>query len=81
MRPVEKWKTGSGNKTHFDPWTDANSIDGNLRENIGYYCSYCETNKESLRVEHILPKGGDEESTIYLSRAFDWSNFLLACEH
>ena len=67
MRPVVK---GENNKS-FKNYRDAR---GDLINNIGEYCSYCETRlSSSLDVEHILPKSQfPEEET-------NWENFCLAC--
>lgn len=67
MRPVIR---GNNTKT-FKDYKDAR---GDLINNLGEYCSYCETRlSASLAVEHILPKSQfpDEEK--------NWENFCLAC--
>jgi uncharacterized protein (TIGR02646 family) len=46
---------------------------GDLENNIGYYCSYCEVFSSDLEVEHIIPQ--HQDSTLRCS----WDNFLLAC--
>lgn len=67
MRPVIR----QNNNKNFKDYRDAR---GDLINNFGEYCSYCETRlSSSLDVEHILPKSQfpDEEK--------NWENFCLAC--
>ncbi|NET70014.1 MAG: HNH endonuclease [Sphaerospermopsis sp. SIO1G2] len=69
MRPVIRTE----NKKIFQDYKDAR---GDLIDNFGEYCSYCETRlSSSLDVEHILPKAQfpDEEK--------NWENFCLACKN
>ena len=68
MRPVEK-----GNSSQvFTHWRDARDP---LIAKIGNYCSYCERPLDIPDVEHKENKANPK----YANKAFDWSNFLLAC--
>ena len=82
MRPVSKLKPGDtieieGRteqiKEEYYPYQDAKK---HLIENLGSYCSYCETIRpliEDSEVEHIAPKKRHSESET------KWENFLIAC--
>lgn len=82
MRPVSKLKPGDtieieGRteeiREEYDPYQNAKKP---LIENLGSYCSYCET-KLTLdahnEVEHIVPKKRHSESET------KWENFLIGC--
>ncbi len=69
-RPVDN----QGNEVQFLEYKEAK---GELFSRIGRYCSYCETNKATLAVEHILPK--KPESEVIKERLLNWDNFLLSC--
>lgn len=89
MRPVLKLLPGAY------PMPDGTSIDvldsyDNYRDakpalayNLGMFCSYCEDAYHQLRdlhVEHVQPKGYEENGIkIYAHLEKDWSNFLLSC--
>jgi uncharacterized protein (TIGR02646 family) len=74
MRPVVRGPVpldADGRPKTYARYADAR---GNLIEQIGEYCSYCEMHLDAaLAVEHIQPKAVHPE----LER--EWSNFLLAC--
>lgn len=68
MRPVSK-----GVARHvYTRWTDARD---DLVDDLGNYCSYCESPAFQADVEHKEPKADPK----YAHRALDWDNFLLAC--
>lgn len=74
MRPVERWAIGThGVEATYHPYSKAKL---KLSENLGLYCSYCETcinDIRSLAVEHILPKA------VFTQLEDRWENFLVAC--
>lgn len=65
MRPIEK-----ALYARFVPYTRAKRP---LITNVGNFCSYCETSRSGLEVEHVIPhtRGGSE---------FHSKNFVLACK-
>lgn len=87
MRPVEKAKPNDkilvqGEeehvvRTYYNKYSDAKVP---LVENIGQYCSYCESNESygSLAIEYIEPKSLDDglDDKFY---ECSWSNYLLTC--
>ena len=89
MRPVVKLTPG----TYTMP--DGSSIDVRnfykdyhdakpaLVYNLGLFCSYCEEayhQARDLHVEHVQPKGYEENGVkIYARLEKEWSNFLLSC--
>lgn len=72
MRPVDK-----------APWPQVNGVNkiyathglatGELHDNLGSYCSYCEVFSSDLEVEHMISQDQD------ISLATNWDNFLLGC--
>lgn len=89
MRPVVKLDSrthqmpdGSTLTIHekYDPYQDAKPA---LVKNLGVFCSYCEDayhQERDLQVEHVQPKGYEENGVkIYANLEKEWSNFLLSC--
>ena len=67
MRPVERGAAPRIYNNYRNAIKD-------LVNRLGPYCSYCERRLPTgLSVEHVFPK------SLYVDRALDWSNFLLAC--
>lgn len=66
MRPVNRGAAPRTYSKHQDAC-------GDLRERIGWYCSYCEMEiNNMIAIEHVVPvnNGGNP---------LDWNNFLLSC--
>ena len=90
MRPVEKKDIGDtivledGSTVNvqdtYCPHTKARDV---LVANLGHYCSYCESwiqVASNLQVEHVQPKGYQENGEYtYNHLKYKWSNFLLSC--
>ncbi len=74
MRPIERGNPPldeEGNEKTYSRYQNAR---GDLINNLGQYCSYCETRlNASLAVEHVQPKDLKPELEL------EWSNFLLGC--
>lgn len=77
MRPVELQSPLEPNGQLMNFVGDYRKAKLPLTEQLGCYCSFCETPAPlaSLEVEHILPK------KIYPDSEFVWENFLLACRN
>jgi len=77
MRPVELQPPLEPNGQLMNFVGDHRKAKLPLTEQLGCYCSFCETPAPlgSLEVEHILPK------SIYPESEFVWENFLLACRN
>ncbi|SHN42949.1 HNH endonuclease [Chitinophaga sp. CF418] len=72
MRPVEKFgcpQVNGSNKVY----KQHSLARGDLENNLGYYCSYCEVFSSDLEVEHVISR--HQDSALKCS----WDNFLLAC--
>ena len=89
MRPVEKITPGTYTlpdgssidvRDSYDDYRDAKPA---LVYNLGLFCSYCEDaydQARDLHVEHVQPKGYEENGVkIYEHLEKEWSNFLLSC--
>lgn len=89
MRPIVKLSPGTYSMPDgtlidvlksYEDYRDAKPA---LACNLGMFCSYCEDAYHQLRdlhVEHVQPKGYEEDGRkIYAHLEKEWSNFLLSC--
>ncbi len=89
MRPVVKLNPGTYTmqdestlriENTYNHYQDAKPA---LVYNLGKFCSYCEDayhQERDLHVEHVQPKGYEENGVkIYAHLEKEWSNFLLSC--
>ncbi len=89
MRPVVKLTPGtytmpdSSSIDVLNSYDDYREAKPALVHNLGLFCSYCEEayhQRRDLHVEHVQPKGYEENGIkIYAHLEKEWSNFLLSC--
>lgn len=77
MRPVDKRKHPLDENGDPKEYTEYGQAKDDLKNALGYYCSYCEMNiSNQADVEHVIPKKKPKGKDLIL----DWGNFLLGCK-